>query len=388
MRAALSLGLMLVAVGCGPKADAPAPPSTAKTPVVEAKPDAAKAPVVAAKPAPAPKAKRLPASDRVFAVSLDGGPDVVPLGAKGDALWAWDVEAGRELWRVQGPAVAQAVAAGDIGNGHQLFVAWGVGRNFLRVPLVLQALDPKTGAPTELWRFAGERADCAHLSVADVDRDGKLDLAFAHYESKYFVRPRHLKADGSVIEGPLMRMASSRAFGDVDGDGLADEVIGRVYGDDKGLVGDLHIDRGGGRDYVQGIDRGVKAVAVADLDGKGGRAFVADGWVANYGKEAKAQLVRVGFTDGKPVIDRIGTSYDEFTFFGIHPVDVDGDGLLELVVRGNKRVSVFKPTASGPWSRRTLAEVGPVLNVAVGRTSKGAFVWVPGKRETRAVAIR
>ncbi len=362
-----------------PPAEAPeAAPATAQTKPV----------AVAKKAAPAAPHAELPASDRVFAVKLLEGEVSQLLGARRDRLWAFDPASGETLWEVKGPGVAQRVAVGDYGSGRKLYVAWGSGRDFLRVPLVLQALDPRTGASVELWRFQGPRTECAHLSVADVDRDGKPELAFAHYETKYFVRTRHLKTDGAVIEGPRIRMASSRVYGDVDGDGLTDEVIGRVYGDEKGVVGDVQIDRGKGRNLVPGVDRGIKAVAVADLDGKGPLLYFSDGWAANYGMEARAQLGRVRFVDGKPKIDRLGTSFDEFTFFEIIPLDVDGDGLLELAVRGDKRVSLFKPTASGPWARRTLAEVPPILNVAVARTAKGPFVYIPDKKATKAVPIR
>lgn len=383
------LVVLLALAGCvspQPPAPAPAPaPATTTATSTEAKP----APAAKATAPDAPPATGLPRSQRVFTAPLLPGEHPQVLGAFGDQLWAYDPATGREMWRVTGPGVAQRVAAGDIGKGPRLYVAWGSGRDFLRVPLVLNAHDPTTGAMVEtLWRFDGPRTECAHLSVTDVDGDAAPELAFAHYETKYFVRPRHLKADGSVIEGPQIRMASSRAYGDLDRDGKPDEVIGRVYGDSKGEMGDLQIDLGPGRELVQGVDRGIKAVAIADLDGKGPSLYFSDGWEANYGKGAKAQLVRLTYVDGKPKLDRIGASYDEFTFFDIHPIDVDGDGLLEIVVRGDKRVSLFKPTATGPWARRTVTELGPVLNIAVARTAKGAFVYVPGKTGTGAVPIR
>ncbi len=380
------LALLFLLTGCV-QSDAPAPtPAPKPTPgkSTQAKPEPTKK-----KAAPAAKPAGLPRSQRVFAAALHAGKHQQALGTWRDQLWAYDPATGQEMWRVSGPGVAQRVAAGDIGKGHRLYVAWGAGRDFLRVPLVVNAHDPKTGKMVEtMWRFEGPRTECAHLSVADVDGDGKSELAFAHYETKYFVRPRHMKADGSVIEGPQVRMASSRGFADLNGDGKPDEVIGRVYGDAKGEMGDLLVNVGTGREFVSGVDRGVKAVAIADLDGKGARVYFADGWEANYGKSAKAQLARLSWADGKPKVERLGTSYDEFTFFGIHPVDVDGDGLLELAVRGDKRVSLFKPTASGPWARRTVAELPPVLNIAVASTAKGAFVYVPDKKATKAIPIR
>jgi len=338
---------------------------------------------------PAYTGPKVPAAQRVFTAALlaaDAPYDHV-LGAHQDELYAWDPQSEAELWRVKGPGVVQRLVVGDIGGGRRLYVAWGIGRGFLRVPLVLQALDPKTGVATELWRHPGARAECAHLSIADVDRDRKDELAFAYYHSKYFVRTRHLQADGSVIEGPDVRMASSRTYGDLDRRRGVDEVVGRVYGDEKGMPGDLKVDLGKGPQRIPTFE-GVKAVLFARLDGKRPTLLFADGWVSNYGREGKARLQKLTYEGGKPKTEVIGRSSDEFTFFNLFAVDVDGDGRQEVVAQGSKRVSLFTPSAAGPWARRTITPLPPVLNIAVGRLPKGGVaVYIPGAR-TRQVPLK
>ena len=309
------------------------------------------------------------------------------LGADGDALWLATV-GGAVRWRVSGPGVVTHVVAGDYGHGAHLYVARGVGRGFLAAPLVLQALDLATGAATELARLDGERNEAAHLSIDDVDRDGRPELAFAFYDSKYTVRTRHLEADGAVRDGAPVRMASSRAYGDLDGDGKIDEVVGRVYGDAKGEPGDLKVDLGAGFVWVP-VEQGVRALLVARLgDDVGPTLYVADGWVANYGKDARATLKRVRFAAGKPVVEAVGRSPDDFTFFALTAADVDGDGAPEIVAQGSKQVSVFSPGPVLPWARRAVVPTEPVLNTAVARGPGGVVALVPGRPVTRTYPLK
>jgi hypothetical protein len=313
------------------------------------------------------------------------------LGTDDDQVWlaAAPKDGKAEVrWTRKGPGVAQEVAYGDFGQGPHVYVAWGVGRGHLDAPLVLEALDPKTGAATELWRNAGERNECAHLSIADVDRDGKPDLAFAYYSSKYFVKARNIKANGQLVEGPEVRMATSRAYADLDGDGKADEIVGRVYGDDKNVPGDLKVDFGKGPVQVP-TENGVRSLVVAALGGEARPSlYFCDGWVANYGKEAHARVKRARWADGKLTVETVGASPDEFTFFSLRTLDLDGDGKPELIGQGDKRVTAFQPGAAGDWPARPLATIEPVLNTAVGTDADGKPVlYVPARPNTRIIPL-
>lgn len=400
MRRPLSPLLVLALVGCGRSAtqDGAAPasaaPTTAPTVVPVAAP-ASKAPATAeARPGPTPVPEDaivpgpvadLPPADRVFGA----GEQVI--GARGDRLWAavpkdagWQV-----LWVTPYQAgVAHRFAVGDLGQGPRLYVAWGVGRGFLDAPLVLRAHDLTTGEATEIWRNAGQRNEAADLDFQDVDGDGAPDLMFAYFASKYMVKTRHITQKGSIIEGPEVRMATSRTFGDLDGDGQPDEVVGRVYGDAKGEPGDLTVHFGGGPAVRVPVQNGVKAVMVARL-GADTRPtlYVSDGWLADYGKSAKARVSRVTWQGRVPTVELVANSDDEFTFFEMTTADLDGKGQAALVVRGEKRVARFDPAPQGPWAMRPLAGLTPVLNTGLSRRGDAYLVLVPAEPATRAVPV-
>lgn len=396
-----------VAASLAPAAGAPRSPQVAAS-VSAAAPSAPAArltPTTAPASAPAAAAPEAawqpgavgpwPASDRTFAVApTPGAPDVV-LGADGDALWLARATAdGRAErgWRVTGSGVVQRAVAGDFGRGHRIYAARGVGRGHLQAPLVLEEIDPATGAATELWRHAGERNECAHLSVTDVDGDGKPELAFAYYSSKYMVRTRHLRGDGGLIEGPEVRMATGRVFADLDGDGKPDEAVARVYGEDRGLPGDLKVQLSGpggaGGPITVPTDNGVRGLVAARLSGDPGVAlYFADGWVADYGKQAKAQLQRARWQNGAFAVETVATRPDEFTFFELWAADVDGDGATELVAQGNLRVSLFEADGAGALQARELLRLEPILNVALARFAGGWAVVAPGRPSARVAPV-
>lgn len=386
MKRGLTL-LTLALAACttqGPGASTPnSTPSAPASAAAKRSAPASKAPATEA-PAPVDPA-RLPPADRIF---FAGG---LVLGADGKTLWARAPgERGAEKWRVEGEGVVHQVVYGDVGDGPRFYVTRGVGRGFLQAPLVLQSLDPATGQATELWRNDGERNEPVTLAIADVNRDGRDELAFSHYASKYMVRTRHLKAGGvSLGDGPEVRMATTRVWGDLDADGKVDEVLGRVYGDAKDLPGDLRIDRGKGLEPVP-VQNGIKSAVIAKLgDDPAPALYFCDGWVANYGKEAHARLERARFVKGKVTVETLGASADEFTFFSLQPADVDGDGKLELVAQGDKRITIFRWTPKGPFSATPGRALEPVLNIAVGVDETGrAAVYVPGRPQSSITPLK
>ena len=89
-----------------------------------------------------------------------------------------------------------------------------------------------------------------------------------------------------MLPGPELRMASSRAYGRIPDVGNV-EVIGRVYGDARGLPGDLRVSFSGKSLPIE-TTKGVRSVLIAQIGtDKEPAVYFADGWVANYGKEAK-----------------------------------------------------------------------------------------------------
>ncbi|MCB9542821.1 MAG: hypothetical protein H6703_10275 [Myxococcales bacterium] len=331
----------------------------------------------------------LPAADRVFLAPLDGKNNHL-LGADANALWAARLTApdrAEIIWRITGPGVAQKLTYGDLGDGPRLYVAWGVGRGHLDAPLVVQAIDPLTGKATELWRGHGERNEAAHLAIADVDRDGAPELDFVRYVSKYMVAPQSIERDGTTKTGEAIRMASSWLRAEMDGDRGDETIIGRIYGDDRGLPGDLRIVTAKTTHMVP-TDNGVKSLLYGTIGGEASALYFADGWVADYGKAAKAQLKRVRIVDGKPEVEVIGHDPVDYTFFNLTAVDLDGDRLEEIVAQGGKRVVLFS-LIDEKWQMRPLTDLEPVLNTAVGRAPTGqTMLYIPARPATKAITLQ
>ncbi|MCA9538084.1 MAG: hypothetical protein KC620_04315, partial [Myxococcales bacterium] len=100
----------------------------------------------------------------------------------------------------------------------------------------------------------------------------------------------------------------------------------------------------------------------------------------------KAQLKRARRVDGKWKVEMVGQSADEFTFFDLTAIDVDGDGQPEIAAQGNKHLTIFG-TAAGV-AGRVVADFEPVLNTALGRDAQGLVLFVPARPATRAVAFK
>lgn len=383
-RALLTAAALAAAtLGCTRKADPPADaPATAPATATETAPQAAE-------PAPAtPADAPLPPSDRVFLAPLDGKTPHL-LGALGDQLWAARLTApdrAVELWRIKGPGVAQRITYGDLGDGPRLYVAWGVGRGHLDAPLTVQAIDPTTGAATPLYTTNGERNEAAHLAISDLDRDGAPELDLVRYTSKYMVAPQPIERDGTTQTGQETRMASTWLRAEMDGKRGDETIIGRVYGDARGEPGDLRIITDTTTHMVP-TDNGVKALLHATVGGEATALYFADGWVANYGKEAKAQLKRVRIVDGKPEVETLGGDPQDFTFFELTAIDLDGDGMNEIVAQGGKRVTAFT-YADEQWTTRQLTDIEPVINTAVGRVGDKAVLFTPSKPATKATVLQ
>ncbi|MEE2789196.1 MAG: hypothetical protein VX589_17805 [Myxococcota bacterium] len=318
-----------------------------------------------------PPIMQLPGASRVFSQDLDGDGQDEVLGAHTGEIWAYKVvPAGfQKLWSLKGQGTVHQVAFGTLGaNGDtsspSLYLAWGVARGALKAPLAVDRVVPLTGKRIRLWEHDGPRNEPAYLAIEDTDGDDSLDLAFAYYASKYMVKPYHFSADGGVKPGKAVRMASARAYGRAFSPTLHAEVIGRVYGDARGLSGDLNLNTASGQRKIPTED-GVRSVLIARVgDDTVPHIYFADGWVADYGKSAKAQLKRVAKLEPEVVVETVGRSDEEFTFFNLRAIDLNGDGRQELLARGNKWMHVFQ-MIDGNWRRFKVAQLPPVLNAAI-----------------------
>jgi hypothetical protein len=167
------------------------------------------------------------------------------------------------------------------------------------------------------------------------------------------------------------------------------KVVGRIYGDERGEPGDLSIFVAGHKTRRLPVQGGVRALRLAKTRrGQPHRLYVSDGWDAAYAKEAKAQLKEVRFENEGYIVSKIGYSQDEYTFFEIWSRDLDGDGLDEILARGNRYLTQFTRTKEG-WRQKRLTQFDPVLNIAVlKRDPHPVSRWVfaiPHDESTRLV---
>ena len=187
---------------------------------------------------------------------------------------------------------------------------------------------------------------------------------------------------------PSIRMGTSWLLSDVDDKKGLDRVISRVYGDEKGEYGDLliHTKSTQKTPLVIPSERGVKGIWSLNLDSQektkhGSLLYFTDGWVASYGKKAKARLKRVFWKNGRAHVELLLNQNKEFTFFDLW-VDHDSKRGQLLWVRGNRFLSLIEIKAKGMWRLHPVHSLSPVVNVAVGQYQGQWYVCVPNEKET------
>lgn len=324
-------------------------------------------------PPPFPLGPRFPPSERVFVVPrADGAPLV--LGADGAKLWVAEL-AGDEVRRlstVEGKGVVQLVTAGDFGRGHHVYVARGRSLSHPLVPLVLLEVDLATMKSTELWEHSGPRNDAVYLGIADVDRDGEVELALAHFTTNHIVTARHMHAEGEMVAGEERHMATTRAYGDVDGDGRDDAIVGNLYaGDEDGFI---RVELTDGWHHVP-TDHGVRALAWQD-----GAVLFADGWTNRY-TTGTAVLREARYRDGGFHVETLGKSEDEYTFNVLVPFSVGSERFVAAA--GNRRVTVFAERPDG-WFANRVAQAPSVASIAILPAGDCALLLVPGPNGTHS----
>ncbi len=285
----------------------------------------------------------LPDSQQLFVVHLSPTRDFL-VGSAGERVWGASLAGERPTvkWTLPAPGAIQRVAAGNLGEGIRIILAFGRGRGRLDAPLTLDAVDPESGEASRIRQWESPRADFTHLSVVNGE------LVYAAYDSKYTVREWR-----GTNAGPPERMATSRAFADLDGDGKTDRVVGRIYGDTVGAPGDLRIELANGRVHELPVLGGVRALAIADtrIDDVP-TLYFADGWSARYAREGRALLQRARYIDGAFEVEPVVESHDEYTFNRIAPVGLPGEE--DLLLYGSTRVSWLFRDQSGAVGLREM----------------------------------
>ena len=297
---------------------------------------------------------------------LDGDGHNEIVVADAERLRVLDATGG-ERASAPAPGGIQALAVADLDGDRraEIVAGWGETREHRQAP-----------ARVDVYRLDGAQLAAEPVLAPETPRneiaailplaDERGAILVAYYDSKFTVRSVIARrgAPWTTTDVATIRMATSYARWDADGDGRPDLVVGRVYGDDKEQDGGAFVLGEGGARAPIPTTRGVRELAVADADGDGQpELFLADGWHYNYGQIARGLLTWVRRTDGAPRAEVIEDTPGQFTVGRILPADVHGDGRKEVVTLGSHYVRLFD-RRSGTWRGLTLA--GAARDLAVG----------------------
>jgi hypothetical protein len=348
----------------------------------------------------------LPASRRVFSADLDrDGSDEI-LIAHNTQLSAFRYSGAKtgwsQVWKVDGPGVIQKVLSHP--DHPSILIAWGMGKGKMVAPITVTAVEPLSGSMKELWHYKGGRSQVINLQLVQVDKDPQLELFIAHFVSKYHTR--RVLLDQLDSDQPIesasgqIRMATSWMLADIDGQPGLEEIIGRVYGDEKGEYGDLSVQKFSMNapkiklGQIMPTERGVKSVMVwPSLDPNTitpnkNTLYFSDGWVAAYGKKAKAGLKKLTWLNGRVQVERIADSHDEFTFFELWYKKNSQTGRSFIFAQGNKGINLLTPRSNGMWRVDRLLSTPPIVNAAIIYSGGQWWVALPSEKGTQVKSIK
>jgi len=180
------------------------------------------------------------------------------------------------------------------------------------------------------------------LNAADIDGDGNIDVLATSYEDNKLIWYKNLDGLGSFSESLVIDdnlISSHDAFiADVDGDGDMDVVAISRYNISVKLAWYENIDGLGNFSEEQIIyidDFDIHRISSADIDGDGDIDIV----TSNYKKLTWFEnLNGLGDFSDQIIISEVENSPYPFSYN--FPVDIDGDGALDIVSSGSHMAKI------------------------------------------------
>jgi hypothetical protein len=265
---------------------------------------------------------------------------------------------GKELASMPVTAGIDVLAIADVdGDGHaEILAGWGMSRDFRDAKARVTLYRVQSSKLVEELVVAPETSRDEVVAVQAVDKN---TLLVAYYDSKFMVTSAYAKKTDkgwTLDKLASIRMANAYGRGDVDGDGKPDVVVGRMYGDDKGVDGDAFVLGDGGTRTPIPTTRGLRSLAVVGSD-----IFFGDGWHQNYGEHARGFLSWAKHDKDGFHTTRIEDTPGQYAIERIVPATIAGKPAL--VTLGSNYVRVYSRTGD-TWHGLTVA--GIARDVAVG----------------------
>jgi len=266
--------------------------------------------------------------------------------------------AGKEIASAPATSGILVLTAADIdGDGKsELLAGWGQTRDVRdgKARVTVHRLAGKQLVEETIVEPATSREEVVAIVPAE-----KGAVLVAYFDSQYMVTSAIARkgASGWKVENVAsIRMATTYARGDVDGDGNPDLVVGRIYGDDKGIDGDAFVLARDGTRTKLPTTRGLRSLTVVGSD-----IYFGDGWHQNYGQNAHGFLTHVHHDKDGFHSDLIEDTAGQYAIERILPATIDGKPAL--VTLGSHYVRVFVRDGER-WRGLTIA--GASRDVAVG----------------------
>jgi hypothetical protein len=272
---------------------------------------------------------------------------------------------------------------GSFFPGEEVEVTLTTTLGFLK-PIVARYRVATSPAPARFESISGQAqldGDPRHVSVGDLNGDGKLDLVVHHsYYAGVFLNPGNGTL-GSVTRYNAGYYTNIGALGDLDGDGHLDIVATRDTRDNIAVFFNNGDGTFAGPTFVPAPDSAT-SIALGDLDGDGDLDLVA----AFRTDKLLVALNHGNGTFASPSIHSVGRGSKKLVL-----ADLDGDGDLDVAVakQQSNDVSVLINRGDGTFEDHRVYGTGqrPTDVVAVDMDGDGHLDLVTANNDGGSVSI-